>query len=137
MFGALPHRLLVFSHARATDRPHGMTPDGDGVERLERRVDTLMERYDRIAEQLHRLDERGNSAEDERREMRQALKEAMAGVRTQIKEEITTQIALQMAAAAKEREAETNKRRWSPKETAALYAATILSAGGLLTSVIK
>lgn len=113
-----------------------MTTD-DSVTRLERRVDVLMDRYEKMAETLHRLDERDHNAEDERREMRQALKDAMAGVRTQIKEEITTQIALQMAAAAKEREAVAAKRRWTPKETAALYAATILSAGGLLTSVIK
>jgi ElaB/YqjD/DUF883 family membrane-anchored ribosome-binding protein len=104
-----------------------MSPEHD---RLEARVDTLFDRYERMAEQLHRLDERGHSAEDERREMRQALKEAMSSVRDQIKEEITTQLALQLAAQVKD-------QRWSVRDRVPIYAATLTSAGALLAVVIK
>ena len=128
-----------------------MTADEWGSSRLEelsQRIGTLSGRYDDMAQKLTRLETEGSNAADERRELRQGMRELTTEMRGLLKEidrscqekvdsvgrtvreEIKTQIALQLAANAKE-------SSWSIRDRVPIYAAFIASAGTLLAVVVK
>lgn len=129
------------------------------LEDMSRRVTALADRYDRMAVRLSRLDERDVNATQERADIRQGMKDITVEMRMvlaqidrscaekvegvgrrvdesaekvlgTVKEEIKTQIALQLAANAKE-------SSWSVRDRVPIYAAALTSAAALLAVVIK
>lgn len=137
--------------ARLENRAPSVTPEEWGSSRLEdlsQRLSALSGKYEDMAQRLTRLDEQGVNAAAERQEMRKAMHELTLEMRAllkeidrscqekvdsvgrSIREEIRTQIALQLAANAKE-------SSWSIRDRVPIYAAALTSAAALLAVVIK
>lgn len=126
-----------------------MSPDEPDrrLTELERDFKSLLSSYGAVMQSVARLDERADTGDRERQEMRVAMAEAMRELRISLAEfdrsctakvdEVGRKVEATAAATRKEIRDDLKDRQWTPMAKAAPYAATIAAVGALLAALLK